>query len=86
MYEMSNILDKIIEIVKGNVENLKLTPDQYDVDLSQLGIDSIKFITIVIAFEEAFGIEIPDEYLLFTELGTINKMKSVVSYVLEGSD
>lgn len=44
---MSNILDKIIEIVKGNVENLKLTPDQYDVDLSQLGIDSIKFITML---------------------------------------
>lgn len=86
MYEMSNILDKILEIVNGNVENFELTPDQYDTDLSLLGMDSINFITIVIALEEAFGIEIPDEYLLITMLGTINKMKSVVLSVLEGSD
>lgn len=86
MSETSDILYKIIEIVNENVENLKLTSDKYDADLSQLGMDSIKFITIVIAFEEAFGIEIPDEYLLITELGTINKMKSVVSSVLEGRD
>ncbi len=86
MSETSDILYTIIEIVNENVENLKLTSDKYDADLSQLGMDSIKFITIVIAFEEAFGIEIPDEYLLITELGTINKMKSVVSSVLEGRD
>lgn len=83
---MSDILGKILEIVNENVENLKLTPEQYDADLSLLGMDSIKFITIVIAFEQAFGIEIPDEYLLVTELGNINKMKSVVSSVLEGRD
>lgn len=86
MSETSDILYTIIEIVNENIENLKLTSDKYDADLSQLGMDSIKFITIVIAFEEAFGIEIPDEYLLITELGTINKMKSVVSSVLEGRD
>ncbi|TAH75125.1 MAG: hypothetical protein EWM47_00165 [Anaerolineaceae bacterium] len=86
MNEISYVLDKILEIVNENVENLKLTPDQYNADLSLLGMDSIKFITIVINLEQVFGIEIPDEYLLVTELGSINKMKSVVSYALEGGD
>ena len=43
---------------------------------------SIPFIKIVVAMEEAFEIEVPDEKLLITEMGTLNKMISVVSTVL----
>ncbi|HCL01602.1 MAG TPA: hypothetical protein DHW61_04170 [Lachnoclostridium phytofermentans] len=71
-------VESIFEIVNINIENATIGIEQGDDDLSQLGMDSISFIKIVVALEEAFEIEIPDEKLLITEMGTINKMFEVV--------
>jgi acyl carrier protein len=76
------IIEKIIEIVNSNIDKVTLTLDQVEVDLSQHGMDSITFIKIVVALEEVFDIEVPDEKLLITEMGTINKMVDVVSTAL----
>lgn len=46
------------------LENTETTFEQTEDDLSALGMDSIVFIRVVVALEEAFDIEIPDEYLL----------------------
>ena len=46
-------------------------------------MDSIVFIRVVVALEEAFDIEIPDEYLLITEMNTLSKMTDVISTVLD---
>ena len=46
-------------------------------------MDSIVFIRVIVAFEEAFDIEIPDEYLLITEMNTLSKMTDVISTVLD---
>ena len=62
-----------------NIENSELTADQKDEDLVDLGMDSITFIRVVVALEEAFDIEIPDEKLLLTEMNTISKMTDVIS-------
>jgi acyl carrier protein len=77
-----SVQDKILEIINSNIENVKIASDQAEGDLSQLGMDSIKFISIIVAMEEAFGIEVPDEKLLITEMGTLNKMIDVVSTAL----
>lgn len=71
-------LESILEIVKANVKNLEISLEQSDDDLSLLGMSSISFISIVVALEEAFEIEIPDEKLLITEMNTLNKMLEVV--------
>ena len=52
-------------------------------DLSAIGLDSITFIRVIVALEEAFDVEIPDEYLLLTEMNTVSKMKDVLSALLD---
>ena len=79
-----DILDKVLKVLNANLENTEITSEQIDEDLSALGMDSITFIRVVL--EEAFDIEIPDEYLLLTEMNTISKMTNVISAVLDNQN
>ena len=83
MNEIGSIQDKILEIINNNMENIDIKPEQGDYDLSLLGMDSIIFIHIIVVLEEVFDIEVPDEYLLISEMGTLNKIISVVSTTIE---
>ena len=78
-----DILDKVLKVLNTNLENTEITFEQTEDDLSALGMDSIAFIRVVVALEEAFDIEIPDEYLLITEMNTLSKMTDVISTVLD---
>lgn len=80
---MANIQDKVLEIINSNIEQANIAVEQGDEDLSLLGMDSIAFIKIIVAIEESFKIEVPDEKLLITEMGTLNKMADVISTTLE---
>lgn len=85
---MESIKEKIIKIVNANLKesnekSVDIVIEQEDYDLSQLGMDSIAFICVVVALEEAFEIQIPDEYLLITKMNTISKMADVISAVLD---
>ena len=78
-----DILDKVLKVLNANLENTEITFEQTEDDLSALGMDSIVFIRVVVALEEAFDIEIPDEYQLITEMNTLSKMTDVISTVLD---
>ena len=58
---MSEQYDKIKEIIidKLGVEDSKITMDAKFID--DLGADSLDTVELVMAFEEAFDVEIPDE-------------------------
>ena len=79
-------INSILSIINENIENTEITTEQADEDLSLLGMDSIIFIRIVVALEEAFEIEVPDEYLLITEMGTANKILNVVLAALKNTN
>lgn len=81
-----DILDKVLKVLNANMENTEITFEQTEDDLSALGMDSIVFIRVVVALEEAFDIEIPDEYLLLTKMKTISKMTDVISAVLDNQN
>ena len=77
---MSNIADKVKGII---VEQLSVDEDQVTEDASfvdDLGADSLDQVELVMAFEEEFGLEIPDE-----DAEKITRVKDAVSYVTENS-
>ena len=77
--------EKILEIV-NSVQDMEVTVDQCDDDLIELGLDSIKFIQIIVSLEEALECEIPDEKLLLTEMNSVNKMLEVLQLAVGESD
>lgn len=52
-------------------------------NLVKLGMDSITFIQMVVALEEAFEWESPDEKLLITEMDTVQKIYDVLQELYE---
>ena len=58
---MSDIADRVKKIVVEHlgVEEDKVSPDASFID--DLGADSLDIVELVMAFEEEFGVEIPDD-------------------------
>ena len=64
------------------MDNIKIDAEQIDKDLSVIGMDSLVFMRVIVALEEEFDIEIPDEKLLMPEMNTVSKILDVVSTTL----
>ncbi len=79
-------VQKIIEILNTALDDLNLAGDNCDMDFSALGIDSIAFITIVVALEEEFDCEFPDEKLLISEMNTVNKIYKALKEIESKGD
>ncbi len=73
---MSAIQDKVKSII---VEQLGVDEDEVTLDASftdDLGADSLDIVELVMAFEEEFSIEIPDE-----EAENISRVREAVDYI-----
>ena len=77
---MSEVLDKVVEIVSNqlSVNKEDVTPDASFVE--DLGADSLDTVELVMAFEEEFGLEIPDD-----EAENITTIKSAVDWIEKNS-
>ena len=75
--------EKILDIINENMDGDPLDRDRLDDDLSEMGMDSIVFIQIIVELEETFECEIPDSKLLITELNTIQKIYDVLQELYE---
>ena len=77
---MSEVLDKVVEIVCNQLEISKedVTPDSSLVE--DLGADSLDTVELVMAVEEEFGLEIPDD-----EAENITTIKSAVDWIEKNS-
>jgi len=72
---------KIIKIVSDqlNVDEAEISPDSSFVD--DLGADSLDTVELVMAFEEEFGVEIPDE-----DAEGIQSVQNAIDYVAAKSE
>lgn len=77
------ILHEILDIINSNLKISEVTEEDIYEELSNLGVSSIMIISIIIAIEEKYNIEIPDEYLLNSQIGTIYKICNIVTSLIE---
>lgn len=77
---MSDIADRVKKIVVEHlgVEAGKVTPEASFID--DLGADSLDTVELVMAFEEEFGIEIPDD-----AAEKIQTVKDAVSFIQQNA-
>ncbi|MBT4885482.1 MAG: acyl carrier protein [Legionellales bacterium] len=75
MSEYNSIREKVVKIV---VEQLGVSDDISDEAsfVADLGADSLDTVELVMALEESFGMEIPDE-----EAENITNIKEAVTYI-----
>jgi len=75
------IAQKVIKIVADqlNVDEEEVRPDSSFVD--DLGADSLDTVELVMAFEEEFGIEIPDE-----DAEKIQTVQQAIDYIASKLD
>ncbi len=73
---MASIEEKVKEIIveRLGVNEADVTPEASFID--DLGADSLDTVELVMAFEDGFGIEIPDE-----DAEKIQKVKDAVAYI-----
>lgn len=86
--EVLNIVNSVlVNSVNDNTDKIEkripLTGDQIETNFTELNIDSITFIQIIIALESKYEIEIPDEYLLMSEINSVYKLFHVIKSVLD---
>ncbi len=70
------MLEKVREVI---VEQLGVDEDQVTLEASfteDLGADSLDTVELIMAFEEEFGVDIPDE-----EAEKIKTVKDVITYI-----
>ncbi len=76
-----SVEDKVKEII---VEQLSVNPEQVTAEakfIEDLGADSLDVVELVMAFEEQFGIEVPDE-----DAEKLQNVGDVNSYIKEALD
>jgi acyl carrier protein len=74
------IEEKVKDII---VEQLGVNPEQVTPEASfieDLGADSLDIVELVMAFEEEFGVEVPDE-----DAEKLTKVRDVIDYIKEKS-
>jgi acyl carrier protein len=78
MADEKSIEDKVKDII---VEQLGVNPEQVTPQASfieDLGADSLDIVELVMAFEEEFGVEVPDE-----DAEKLQNVGDVISYIKE---
>ena len=80
MKEVSTAL--VLDVINRS-ENMEVSQEQLEDSLPELGMDSIMFIQIVVALEEEFECEFPDEKLVVTEMNTVQKIVDVLQSIYD---
>ena len=79
-------VNQVLEILNANIKDSPITIDKLDTNLVDLGMDSITFIHVIVALEEEFECEIPDEKLMISEMDTVQKIIDILQLLYDKQD
>lgn len=82
---MKEVTVENVLTILNSMDNIKITEEQLDDDLTDCGMDSITFIQTIVALEEEFDCEIPDSKLMLSELSTVKKILDVLQDLYDES-
>lgn len=76
--------DEIIGLLYKATNNQIKKIDDYDMDLTLVGLDSMYTISLIILLEEKYCIKFDDSVFLLDKFATVNDIKSTVEKYLNG--
>lgn len=82
---MNNKIEEIKRIIKEELENLGVIIEinDDDLDLNDIDINSLTFITFIVNLEERLAIEIPDELLSMEAFKSLNGFSTMIASLVE---
>jgi acyl carrier protein len=78
---VSDVREKILEIIKQELDFHQIIHDESK--LEEIGVDSIAFISIIIAIEEEFSIRFDDKQIIYNKYQTIGDLVVAVQSIIE---
>lgn len=82
-----NIEEKVIEIIRNNTNAKELTLSEYkDINMNQLGINSLNFIKIIVDLEETFDIEFDDDKINYELMNNIEQLIELILKMTSSKD
>ncbi len=80
---MDDITTQFEECLRRHLRSAKSNPIDYDVELVQLGLDSMTAVAVLLDMEKTFGIRFPDDMLAEGTFRTAGKLKEAVQLLRE---
>lgn len=78
MNRNDKITNKVVELINKLYEDIIFTEKMYNEDITQICLDSIGFMMLVVLIEEEFNVEIPAKQLNLEKMNTINKISNII--------
>ena len=75
---MADITTQFEEVLRRHLRSAKSEAINYDTELSQLGLDSMTAVAVLLDMEKTFGIKFPDDMLVEGTFRTARKLKEAV--------
>jgi acyl carrier protein len=75
---MDDITTEFEEVLRRHLRSAKNDAINYDVELTQLGLDSMTAVAVLLDMEKMFGIKFPDDMLVEGTFRTAGRLKEAV--------
>jgi acyl carrier protein len=80
---MDDITTQFEEALRRHLRSAKPSAINYDMELVQLGLDSMTAVAVLLEMEKTFNIRFPDEMLVEGTFRTAGKLKEAVQLLRE---
>jgi acyl carrier protein len=77
--------EKLLGILEESGLYVERKSPEQDIDLREYIADSVQFMSFVVEIEAQLSIEIPDEVLVYDNLGSLNGFASILESIMDGT-